>query len=457
MSKRGTSKSGGVAVLLAMLCYIALLQFVYRELVAPLEGYQGFVYRDPQPFAYLTSIVLVLVVAWIMPNRITVVSDFILWVLFVTAGASSILISQYADVLSPSDATLLGFHVALCMVLLRVVVLARPRMGLERAWVGAERLFLPAVLALVALAMMYLAIAGLLSSRVLSFKDVYSVREQVGLQTQGDVVAGYLLPTVHKVLGPLLLGIGIFRRQTWLVLAGVATQLIMYASLGSKTIVISVVAVWLVSVLFKQESAPRTVRFLGGATVSLAAMVAIDLMRDSASLTFFGVRRLEVVPGLLTSAYVSTFQNMPKVHFADSLLFFLDSPYARSPALIVGDYFLGNERSNASVNLWGDGYANFGYLGMYMATMILAVLLWVADDVSRGLPMPVACAVMLMPTAAVGEAGVFTLMFSHGFIPALFVCALLPRSWFQRDVHQLGEQGTVDHSGHQVGSLASNS
>jgi hypothetical protein len=147
------------------------------------------------------------------------------------------------------------------------------------------------------------------------------------------------------------------------------------------------------------------------------------------------VRRFLVTPGLLTAGYVQVFDDIEKARLAHSIFSsFLHYPYAEEPPPLIGGAFFGNPDTNANANLLADGYANFGYLGMVAACLVLVLLLWTIDDAAEGLPVGFVCLAFLMPALALADSGILTTMLTHGFLATVLLCALAPRTgWPRRD------------------------
>ncbi len=97
------------------------------------------------------------------------------------------------------------------------------------------------------------------------------------------------------------------------------------------------------------------------------------------------MRRLLVTPGLVTAGYVQvlTASRRPTSGTRSSSRSF-GSPYRVEPPDLVGAQFFGRPETHANANWLADGYANFGYLGMVLASLVLIALLWTIDDATPG-------------------------------------------------------------------------
>lgn len=409
---------------LVIVVYATVLYYAYKLNVSPRFAYQGLTFRAPHPILYPCMVGLTAGVACILPSHIERVSDFILWLLFIFGAAPSMLLAQYSRTLSVTEATILGLHLAGCMALVRFMTRRHPR-PLPRMRMDGS-LFFGLVLALSFLFYTYMIAFVGLHVRTLSFADVYSVRGDISAAKSVVPFLGYLLPLQANVLNPLLIARGVYSNARWLLLVGILGQLLIYSSTGSKAVFFAIFVTIGMAQLFKRRDRPPGLWLLIAATTASVSGLALDRLTGSVLWSSLLIRRVLVVPGALTAAYVSVFMDRPKAHFAE-ILPIAHNPYEGVRAVnLVGRIFVGNADTAANVNLFGHGYLQAGYPGMYVEAVILVLLLWLADDATRALPVGVAAVVFFAPAKALTSASVFTVLATHGFALAVLFCAMAP-------------------------------
>ena len=193
---------------------------------------------------------------------------------------------------------------------------------------------------------------------------------------------------------------------------------------------------------------------IAGVWVASVSLVMDFLLRSYVWSSLF-VRRFLIIPGALTVGYVSVFHDRPKTNFAE-VLPGVESPYA-APSFIVGAEFTGDPTTNANVNLWGNGYLAYGYIGMALISLVFILVLWIADAVSEGLPIRVVILIWFKMTIVLSSASLFTAASTHGLAAGLILLAVLPRDgWGRADE---GSYGGVDprKTGRTGGLPSSNS
>lgn len=417
----------GVAVGL----FATALYYTYKLKVSPEFSYSGLTYRAPDPASYLTMVGAVLLIAVAMPARLQRVSDFILWTFFVLGVAPSMLIPQYAQTLQPAQSTITGFAVgaAFLFALLLMKVLPARISGLrpKRIQNGVNFWFALSVISLTTYAYM-MATTGL-NLRFLSLSNVYDVRTEFAAATAGGALA-YLVPLQANIINPIFFARGVYSGRLLFLAAGVAGQLVIYLSKGQKSTLFSVVLMFGIAMLFRYRPRPSGHVVLTAVTLASGVALLLDRITDSIFWTSLISRRMMIVPGALTAAYVAVFEDRPRLNFA-TVLPGIENPYTNvRPVNIVGSEFVGNSSTAANVNLFGDGYLQFGYLGMFIEAGFLVILLILANEATRGLPMAVSAIIFTGPAIALVSASIFTAAVTHGFLVGILICFFAPsRNW----------------------------
>jgi len=423
-----TLRTGYWAIAVATVAYLELLRWVYRTTIAPEFSYLRYTYREPDPTYYGIAVAMIVVLAAVLPRRITQPSHFISWVLFVVAVAPSIVVPQYSEVLSRPDA----FEVAIWVALSFVPVAAFGTRRLVREMLPRFTVSPPAFwtsISVISVAVYVYVIASVgITFDLPSLDDVYGVRsEYQQVEDTGSALLAYATPLIANVINPLIIARGLFARSWIWIAAGVLGQLFIYSFTGYRSALLSPIALLGAYLLLRRRHQAPAVLVLTGLVVLIAAMWALDAITAGNDFSSLLVRRFLITPGLLTAGYVFVFADIPKAGFAHSFLrSFLDYPYSREPPQLVGELFFGNAATNANANLLADGFANVGFPGMVLECLVLMVVLWFIDDACRGLPVGVAAMVFVMPSLSLVDSGLFTTLLTHGLGAATLICLLTP-------------------------------
>lgn len=410
-----------------VLVYALLLHWSYHRLVAPSYGYQGMSYRSPDLVPYVGVTLAVLAAAVALPARINRVSDFILWVVFLVTAAPSALLAQYMETLPVGRATLLGLMVLLTLVLVSTTLGYLPRDVLRKRPLPPKVFF--GVLTAFALTM-YLAmiVKGSLSLTFLSFSEVYEVRATYKATLLTIPLFGYLISFLYAVVNPVFVAFGIYCRRWLPLLFGALGQALVYLVSGQKLVLMFVAAALAVAVLYRKDEKSVSPAVLAWALSALVLLTTVvDLALGRLRLTPVFLYRLIVLPASLTAAYVWVFDRHPRLNFSTVVPFFSTDFYQPVPPFeFVGRLFNNAEGVNANVNFFGDGYMHYGYTGMLVEGLVLVLILWATREVTRDVPLPLACIVFLIPTVAITNGSALTAVLTFGFGAGVVVSYFLP-------------------------------
>ncbi|WP_413452528.1 hypothetical protein AA0Y32_10305 [Georgenia phoenicis] len=430
----GRSLVGGSVVVMGAVAYALTVHWAYREMIAPTFGYRGSTYRTPATDLYFYAIAIAAVMALCLPRKVERPSSFVLWVLYIVAGAPSVLLGHYAGNLTPALAMETSIGVGGAFVL--TIALTRFfRIRRVPRWRPSSTTFWLLIGGFSVAVYAYLASTIGLQFQIVSLFDVYDVRDDYreGLAAAGGV-GGYLISWQANVLNPVIIARGALQRRLLPILAGAFGQLLLFSASGYKTMVMSLPALLIAAWIFNRNPTPRARVFLWGAAALPLFTMAVDHLSNSITWTSLLVRRFLVTPGRITAEYVDFFDQHPKVHLSNSILSpFIEYPYQRGYFRIIGEHVTGATNVSMNGNVFAHGYANAGWIGAFIAAVLLAVVLAAADYAAQGLPAAVPALVLLMPAITLSNSGLNTSLSSHGVALAVVVLALLPRDgWTPR-------------------------
>ena len=430
-------------VVLVVLGYAAILHYAYVNHIAPIFTYLQFGYRSPDPFGYAVALALVVAIAVLLPRQIARPSHLIVWVLFLIAVLPSLVVPQYAPALSQQAALELTLWVGGCFLLVAVIGTRHPLRGFVPLMPLRARTWWSLIAVLFVVLNGYVMLAIGVNWTLPSFNDVYGVRGEFRIEEAEFPALGYVVPMLDKIVNPFMIVRGLITRSWGWGLAGVLGELYLYAEQGNKTASLAPIAL-VGAFLFLRMRRPTGTVVLLAASIASVVVMTVDRLLASNDLTSLFIRRTLVLPGLTTAGYVQVFDDAPKAELGHSVLrSFVHYPYEKEPPDLVGALFFGNPTTHANGNWLADGYANFGYLGMLAATIVLILLLWAVDDAARGLSASFACMLFVVPAISLAESAVLTAILTHGFFALIVLCALAPRDWPPTTEDRPGSEGEV--------------
>ncbi|KTR54361.1 hypothetical protein NS359_00350 [Curtobacterium oceanosedimentum] len=447
------------ALAAVVVVYAATLHAVYTGLISGPFAYAGYTVV-PQPWQdQVLATLVAVVVALLLPARITRASDIVLWMLFGVCVAPAILMPGYTGYLTSIEAMRFALLLATAFAAAAVAVgWGGDRVGsedlqqapavdgggtaLDTVRIGSrvvDRNALAWVLCAVYSAATYgvMAVTTGFSLHFVALDDVYDVRAAYADDLSAGGPLGYLLSGQAYVVNVYVL-IRAFARRTWpLVVLALLGQFVIYTTTGFKTVLFSIPAMVAIAVVLRRRRPRSGAPLLLGPVLLMLVSAGVDLLQGSITWTSLFSRRFIVTPGLLTSVYADYFSDHPVALWAKSFTrLWVTSPYDVTPTKTIGQYMLPGSQVNANANLFADGYANLGTVGLFVIAAVLAVWLRCLDRWSRGVPASVVGVLVVMSAVTLSNTSILTAMLSHGLLVGTVLVAVMPRRgwrWFDRD------------------------
>lgn len=411
-----------------LVAYGLLLQWIYEYRISPSYSYLGEKYRTPDFFNYILIFGMLLFISMLLPRTVHRIIDFMLWTLFVLMIAPMMLVPQFTALCSTGQALSIGIITAVTFAMIIGLVRAIPA-DIAPSLPVQPTIFWWVILAATLVSYGYIFSVTSVSFASLDLTTVYSVRDSYrDIIISSGPMLGYIVRLQGNVLNPFLITRGFTGGNKWLAIIGIFGQFIIFSVTGYKLIILSSVAIAL-STLFMRHHKNRTGNLMLGGMISIAIVaVAIDIWRRSTSMTAIFVDRLVLVSGNLPAAYFHVFTGLPKDIWSHSFMSSLiTSPYQEAPGFIVGNYLSGSMQVYANSNYVADGFANFGYLGIFIEAAVAALVLAVTASAARKLPPTVTAGVLITPLIALINASPITAILSNGFALAAALFIFAPR------------------------------
>jgi hypothetical protein len=416
----------GAAGLGWLVAYAFALGLSHALVIAPAFVYMGFEDVPPDPFVAVALLPSYLLCARRLPASWERPSAVVYWILFLLVVAPIHVLPVFTTRLTTPVWLMVG-SVAVAFWLLgflysvRLPPIARPTV--------TARLYWPAY------ALTWLVLLGVVVSyyglrvQLLSLEEIYEVRDSYRASFEHvPRVARYAVTWLGNVVAPIALARGLATRRWAWVVAGVATELVLVSITGFKHLLFASVLVAAVVVLARTTDLRRLGRRVAALAVAgVCAVTAIDAGTGNFVLSSLFVRRLILTAAINTKYHFAYFQDRPKAMLGYGLLSrWVDYPYDRPPAFLVGEAYYGNPETSANANLWADAYANFGLAGVFGCTAVLALVLYLVDWIGRGLPTGLALAALAQSAVSLSNTAMLTVFLTHGMLLAVLLVAFMP-------------------------------
>lgn len=414
-------------LLAAAVSYIGVLHIAYVYLTAPYFSYVGLGYSPASSSVVVWSWVLALIpVAW-LPLDTTRPSLVVYYLLYTLVIVPACVVPAYTGALPSGSLLQLQISLLVCFALLGLIY----RIPLSRLpRIRLSKLSYFVLLALFSCAS-YLTLMHFFgfAFRFPNPFNVYDVRSDFNelAATINTRWVGYCANWQAFVINPFFMAYGLLARKYWVIAAALAGQLAIYALGGLKMVLFS--SVLALVLLIMQRFRHFGVVFLASAALFVAACIIFDafLWRTSVGLTSLFVRRMVFLPGQLTGMFFDFFSHNRFALLGHSVLKgVVTYPYSLEPPYLIGETYFSQDKMAADANIWGDGFANFGYFGMLGATLLLGCWMWVVDSSSINRNRKLIMLMVGVPSVVLANCGLLTSIGNHGLGLTLVLIYLLP-------------------------------
>jgi hypothetical protein len=417
----GPVRAGAIA---GGLIFVAVIQWAYTAHFSPVYAYAGLTDAHPSSSSLLVVTALTALPALWLPLSADRLSTVVLWALYVAGYVPAATVPIF---LEGELSVVLPYLVALAgsMGIIAVIVRVRPPEVLTPHL--SVTAFTRVLVVLASLCALYIvATFGVHALPTLS--SVYDTRAEFAAAQASSAGSGYIVPWAANVIDPLLIALGVARRRVDLVALGLLGQLLVYSNTGYKAVLFSIVvvpAVYLVISRGRRWFGPLAVL---GTTLVVGATIALS----SGGAPLALATRLFATSGHVSWRYYEYFSTHAQYHLSHSIFSgVFTSPYTVDPPLLIGSVYF-DQGTDANASLWADAFANFGFGGIVVFSVICGVVLLALDAVGQRRDARVAGPAMAIAGLSLGASGVLTTMLTQGLALAVIMVVLMPPGFIGR-------------------------
>lgn len=404
-------------VIAVLAAYITTLLWAYVAIISPTFAYFGYKLYWPGPARLTWIIVLALAPAMFVPIRLSRPSLLVVWWLYVTVYIPSTLLPTLS--LTLSFAELLPLEIVLLLSLgLMVLISSSKHLALRRLKIRSK-VYWPGIFFVWASCLIFVLAHFNFSSLIFNLASLffggseYTIRNGFSEQlSQAGKILVYATGQVGGAIDPFLIAYGLVYRRKILLIAGISGQLMIFAVLGSKSILFSTVFLVIVFVLMRSYRKNFGVA-LGAVLIAVVLLSAgADWLSKSILLSSITTRRTLMDPGLLTGFYYEHYSKVP--HAGLAYHFPRGGEAVPAPSYEIGLVYFGDVHIDANANLWAEGFADFGMPGVIGFTLLLSAILWLYDSIAARRNMELAIMLVTMQAFDYSNAAPLTTFITHG-------------------------------------------
>lgn len=365
------------------IAYYFLFWRCYRDLIAPIYSYMGMKFWMMPDWWWYLSLGLALAPLLWLSLDLKRPSDLACWVIYLLFIFPSNIVIPMVSTVPPAEVVKLQIVLMANFVLFDLVRTKYSFKIFRRAEVSRQVFEFGLISLTIALIMANFYLSGF--QLRLSWGDIYERRMAARDLFGGLSMLGYGLSMLRSAFVPLLIGIGLQRKKwSYLALAGLAA-LTIFSLDGQKGALFLPLALVAAAYLVFYKKANYGLWFLALITCLVGLSLLETAVNKSTFLSSVVIRRDMAGPGQSTYNYWEFFSHNPYVMMTDGVIGrFLpfDPPYNIAKARLIGYEYFRDIGQNANANIWASGFADFGYPGMIIVSVLAALILRIIDGLS---------------------------------------------------------------------------
>jgi|GEM_PF-466043 len=209
-------------------------------------------------------------------------------------------------------------------------------------------------------------------------EKVYAIREAI--QDDGNLFTGYMKSPLIQVILPLLAIYGLKERKVFFTFLAIALTILVYSMIPQKSIFLGIFVV--VFFYFFKDPLRKVSVFTGLLLMLCLFGFVLTWSFDNMLIESLILRRYLMVPALLNHYYYEFFESNYIYYSHSFLKNVFDYPYELGPTYMVAEYAYGKTTTNANNGFASDAFMNLGYVGVFIYTLIVGLIIKFFDALS---------------------------------------------------------------------------
>lgn len=262
---------------------------------------------------------------------------------------------------------------------------------------------------------------GLPSLRALNFFNVYEMRWNV----RYPFLMGYLVHWQAKVINPFLITLSYLNKKPKLLTLAISLQLLLYLITTHKSFILIPVAIIIIVKVLDRYDFFKVITYLSG--FGVAGSLVIYKLTDIIVIPFIVIYRLLFLPAQIKYYYYDFFSSNTFTYFSEGVIgkiLGLRFPYEESTNNMISSIYFGMPQSAANTGYLADAYANGGFIGMFIMTLLLTLVFVMIDSLTIHIRKNVVVGLSIFSVLALNDLGLLTTLLTGGMLFLLLVLYL---------------------------------
>jgi len=404
-----------------------ILHYRYVSLLLKQESIP---YHEPVIYGLIISIVLNILIIILLPYKIYKISNAAVWLIYIMIYLPTLYLPHY--ILNIETNLIISYNLIITLGFL-IIIIAQylPSISISNLSTSHKWFTYSVGLVIISILLFYIY-KNIGNFSVINIFHVYEQRDNYKelLQANGRIFA-YISIWLYFLFVPITLSISCyfintkqyFIAVTFIIISIVSAMSVFFLT-GYKSAFFSIMLVTAIILSFKTGvKGYAIIKYI--IYIYLLSYILIIINFSWPALHF--IRRLFLAPGINASYYYDYFHIHQIYYLSHSFLskWFLNE-YGVGPPFIIGKVYYNAPNMSANANFWADAFANFSYTGIIIYSILLSMIIWIADSISKKHSLRFALAAIGMSFYSLANSSLFTTILTYGLIFSIIFLWLFP-------------------------------
>jgi len=366
------------------LIYYCLLLACYYYIISPIYAGYGMSSWMLPAWTWLLSVMLALLPLFWLPLNFTRPSDFATWFLYLFLICPSNIVIYMVTIRPVSDVVILTMSLTASYLLFEYVRQKGVFKISALKW-NTDVLF-SAVLPILTMVLSIIVFYYANFEFNFSLESIYERRLVARYALISAPISRYMTASLMSVCVPVMLVYAFENRRWYYIGIVVFAVMVIFSFEGSKGMIARPFLLLLAYYMVTRHRERAGLWLLITFIIIVGLSILEEYIIGSNRIAVIIVRRQMFLTSQLTAYYWEFFSSNPFVMMKDSIIGWfipVESNYSIQRSLLIGFEYLFNIEANANANIWATGFADFGYLGMAITSIIAALILKLFDGASK--------------------------------------------------------------------------
>jgi hypothetical protein len=262
---------------------------------------------------------------------------------------------------------------------------------------------------------------GIPSLLALNFFRVYEMRGNVVY----PFLMNYLVHWQAKVINPFLITLSYLNKKPRLLTFSMLLQILLYLITAHKSFILIPIAIIVVIKVLDKYDFLKVSAYL--ASLGIVGSLILYKVFDLILVPFIIIYRLLFLPAQIKYYYYDFFSANPFTYFSEGAIgkiLGLNFPYEMPTNNMISSIYFGMPESAANTGYLADAYANGGFVGMLIMTLLLTLVFILIDSLTVYIRKNVVVGMSIFLIMGLNDLGLLTTLLTGGMLFLILVLYL---------------------------------